>query len=66
MGISTVKQPRIEKTKKSFSEDPKKLGRPKNFEINIRKFKIATDAGFIIPIAGNMLRMPGLPSMPTT
>ena len=54
----------IAKTEKSFSDDQKRLGRPKNFEINIREFEIATGAGFIIPIAGNMLRMPGLPATP--
>lgn len=52
------------KTEKSFSDDPKKVGRPKNFNINIREFEIATGAGFIIPIAGSMLRMPGLPTNP--
>lgn len=52
------------KTEKSFSDDMKLLGRPENFDINIREFEIATGAGFIIPIAGNMLRMPGLPATP--
>lgn len=52
------------KTQKSFSDDEKKLGRPKGFYINIREFEIAAGAGFIIPIAGNMLRMPGLPEHP--
>jgi len=37
-----------------------------NFEINIREFEIATGAGFIIPIAGNILRMPGLPATPSS
>lgn len=54
----------IAKTEKSFSDNPKKLGRPKNFDISIREFEIATGAGFIIPIAGNILRMPGLPTTP--
>lgn len=52
------------KTEKSFSDNQKLVGRPENFDINIREFEIATGAGFIIPIAGNMLRMPGLPSTP--
>lgn len=54
----------IAKTEKSFSDNHKRLGRPKGFNIYIREFEIATGAGFIIPIAGNMLRMPGLPSTP--
>lgn len=52
------------KTEKSLSDDEKLKGRPKNFDIHIREFEIATGAGFIIPIAGNMLRMPGLPLTP--
>jgi len=52
------------KTEKSFSDDEKRLGRPEHFDIHIREFEIATGAGFIIPIAGNILRMPGLPATP--
>jgi formate--tetrahydrofolate ligase len=52
------------KTEKSLSDNQKLKGRPENFDIHIREFEIATGAGFIIPIAGNMLRMPGLPLMP--
>ncbi|MGB5378097.1 formate--tetrahydrofolate ligase [Muriicola sp.] len=55
----------IAKTQKSLSDDEKRLGRPENFDINIREFEIATGAGFIIPIAGNILRMPGLPATPS-
>lgn len=54
----------IAKTEKSFSDEQKLLGRPQDFDIHIREFEIATGAGFIIPIAGNMLRMPGLPTTP--
>ena len=53
------------KTQKSLSDDEKLIGRPENFDIHIREFEISTGAGFIIPIAGNMLRMPGLPKMPS-
>lgn len=52
------------KTQKSLSDDEKKLGRPENFDIHIREFEIAAGAGFIIPIAGAILRMPGLPATP--
>ena len=54
----------IAKTQKSLSDDEKLLGRPENFDINIREFEIAAGAGFLIPIAGNILRMPGLPEVP--
>jgi len=53
------------KTQKSLSDNEKLIGRPENFDIHIREFEIATGAGFIIPIAGNMLRMPGLPVTPS-
>lgn len=53
------------KTQKSLSDNAKLLGRPENFNIHIREFEIATGAGFLIPIAGNMLRMPGLPLVPS-
>jgi formate--tetrahydrofolate ligase len=53
------------KTQKSLSDNEKLLGRPENFDIHIREFEIATGAGFIIPIAGNILRMPGLPVTPS-
>ncbi|MDX5326007.1 MAG: formate--tetrahydrofolate ligase [Bacteroidota bacterium] len=54
----------IAKTQKSFSDDEKLLGRPDGFDITIREFEIASGAGFIVPIAGNILRMPGLPVVP--
>lgn len=53
------------KTQKSFTDNDKLLGRPTDFVINIREFEIAVGAGFIIPIAGNILRMPGLPGTPS-
>jgi len=54
----------IAKTQYSFSEDAKALGAPTNFEINIRTIEIAAGAGFVVPIAGDMMRMPGLPARP--
>ncbi|MFT6815979.1 MAG: formate--tetrahydrofolate ligase [Sphingobacteriales bacterium] len=53
------------KTQKSLSDNVKLIGRPKNFDIHIREIEIAAGAGFIIPIAGAMLRMPGLPTTPS-
>lgn len=52
------------KTPKSLSDDEKKIGRPTDFVITVREFEIASGAGFIIPILGDMMRMPGLPSVP--
>lgn len=53
------------KTQSSLSDNPKLLGRPEGFELNVREIEIAAGAGFLIPILGNMLRMPGLPSVPS-
>ncbi|MDA3778759.1 MAG: formate--tetrahydrofolate ligase [Bacteroidales bacterium] len=55
----------IAKTQKSLSDDPNKKGRPKDFTIKIREIELASGAGFIVPIAGTIMRMPGLPSMPS-
>jgi formate--tetrahydrofolate ligase len=55
----------VAKTQKSLSDDQYKLGRPKNFTVKIREFEVAAGAGFIIPIAGTIMRMPGLPSLPS-
>lgn len=52
------------KTQKSLSDDEKKIGRPKDFRVTVREFEFAAGAGFIIPILGDMMRMPGLPSVP--
>ena len=54
------------KTQKSFSDNEKKIGRPKDFIVTVREFEIAAGAGFLIPILGNMMRMPGLPSVPAS
>lgn len=54
----------IAKTQKSLSDNPKLLGRPKDFVVTVREIEIAAGAGFVIPITGNIMRMPGLPGTP--
>ena len=54
----------IAKTQKSLSDNPKLLGRPEHFVVTVREIEIAAGAGFIIPITGNIMRMPGLPAIP--
>ena len=49
----------IAKTQKSLSDNPKLLGRPKDFVVTVRQIEIASGAGFIIPITGSIMRMPG-------
>ncbi len=52
------------KTQKSLSDNPKLLGRPKDFIVTVRQIEIASGAGFVIPITGDIMRMPGLPDQP--
>ncbi|MDG1158143.1 MAG: formate--tetrahydrofolate ligase [Flavobacteriales bacterium] len=54
------------KTQKSFSDNEALIGRPRGFRISVREFEIARGAGFIIPILGVMMRMPGLPATPAS
>ena len=54
------------KTQKSFSDNDNLLGRPTGFTVNVREFELAAGAGFIIPILGVMMRMPGLPAVPAS
>ncbi|ADR22276.1 formate--tetrahydrofolate ligase [Marivirga tractuosa] len=54
------------KTEKSLSDNQKLLGRPKDFVITVREIEIAAGAGFIIPITGTIMRMPGLPAHPAS
>jgi formate--tetrahydrofolate ligase len=54
------------KTQKSFSDDESKIGRPTGFTVTVREFEFAVGAGFIIPILGEMMRMPGLPAHPAS
>lgn len=53
----------IAKTQKSLSDNPELLGRPKDFLITVREIQIAAGAGFLIPITGEIMRMPGLPKI---
>jgi formate--tetrahydrofolate ligase len=52
------------KTQNSLSDNPELRGRPEGFVLNIREIEIASGAGFVIPIAGTIMRMPGLPAIP--
>ena len=54
------------KTQKSFSDNDALRGRPRGFNVTVREFEMAAGAGFIIPILGKMMRMPGLPAVPAS
>jgi formate--tetrahydrofolate ligase len=52
------------KTPASFSDNEKLIGRPTNFDITVREFEISSGAGFVVPLLGDVMRMPGLPAVP--
>ena len=54
----------VAKTQQSLSDNPSLLGLPKNFIVTVREIKVASGAGFLIPITGEILRMPGLAKSP--
>ncbi|HNQ44128.1 MAG TPA: formate--tetrahydrofolate ligase, partial [Candidatus Cloacimonadota bacterium] len=55
----------IAKTQKSLSDNPELIGRPKDFLVTVREILIASGAGFLVPITGEIMRMPGLPKKPS-
>jgi formate--tetrahydrofolate ligase len=54
----------IAKTQKSLSDNPELLGRPKDFLVTVREIRISSGAGFLVPVTGSILLMPGLPKVP--
>lgn len=55
----------IAKTQSSLSDQPGLRGRPRDFVATVREVEIASGARFLVPITGNMMRMPGLPEVPS-
>jgi len=54
----------IAKTQKSLSDDPQVMGRPEDFDITVRDVILAAGAGYVVPLLGDIMRMPGLPTSP--
>lgn len=53
------------KTQYSLSDDPQKIGRPKGFTVNVREVRLSAGAGFVVPITGDIMTMPGLSKRPS-
>jgi formate--tetrahydrofolate ligase len=53
----------IAKTQYSFSDDPKRLGAPAGWTLNVNDASLSAGAGFVVVISGNMMLMPGLPKV---
>ena len=54
----------VAKPQYSFSDDPAKLGAPKDFTVTVRNVKISAGAGFVVVLTGDIMTMPGLPKVP--
>ena len=52
------------KTHLSLSDDQKRVGRPRDFDVTVREVRVAAGAGFLVPLTGEVLTMPGLPRQP--
>jgi formate--tetrahydrofolate ligase len=52
------------KTQRSLSDDPTLLGRPRDFTVSVGEVRISAGAGFLVPITGEIMTMPGLPRSP--
>ncbi|WP_394846582.1 formate--tetrahydrofolate ligase [Pendulispora brunnea] len=52
------------KTQMSLTDDPTVYGRPRDFVISVREVRLSAGAGFIVPLTGDMMTMPGLPKVP--
>ncbi len=55
----------IAKTQYSFSDDPTKLGAPKDFTVTVKNVKVSAGAGFVVVLTGDIMTMPGLPKVPS-
>ena len=54
----------LAKSQYSLSDDPKKLGRPRGFRCTVRDARLSAGAGFVVPLLGDIMTMPGLPKAP--
>jgi formate--tetrahydrofolate ligase len=52
------------KTQRSLSDDPTLLGRPRDFAVTVSELRISAGAGFLVPLTGEIMTMPGLPRSP--
>ncbi|MBL3538654.1 MAG: formate--tetrahydrofolate ligase [Aminivibrio sp.] len=52
------------KTQYSLSDNPALLGRPSGFSVTVREVRLSAGAGFLVPVTGSIMTMPGLPKKP--
>jgi formate--tetrahydrofolate ligase len=54
----------VAKTFQSIADDPKKLGRPRDFTVTVREARLSAGAGYVVALLGDVMTMPGLPRRP--
>jgi formate--tetrahydrofolate ligase len=54
----------VAKTQASLSDNAALPGRPRDFEVTVRRLILAAGAGYVVPLLGDIIRMPGLPKEP--
>ncbi|MFL6194577.1 MAG: formate--tetrahydrofolate ligase [Thermoanaerobaculia bacterium] len=54
----------VAKTPTSLSDNPTVVGRPRDFDVTVRNIVLAAGAGYVVPLLGDIIRMPGLPATP--
>jgi formate--tetrahydrofolate ligase len=54
------------KTQMSLTDDPTRFGRPRDFTVTVREVRLSAGAGFLVPLTGEMMTMPGLPKVPAS
>ena len=63
-GLRSILPICMAKTQYSFSDDPTKLGAPRDFTVTVRNVKVSAGAGFLVALTGEIMTMPGLPKVP--
>ena len=61
----TMEAYRVAKTQLSLSDDPKRIGRPADFDVTVREVRLSAGAGFVVALLGDIMTMPGLPKEPS-
>ena len=64
-GYLTTQSTVLNKTQYSFSDDPSLINAPKGFKIKVTSVSISSGAGFVVPLLGSVMTMPGLPTHPS-
>jgi len=54
----------VAKTQYSLSDVAELKGAPKGWKLNVREVALSAGAGFVVPICGTMMLMPGLSKVP--